>query len=122
MKTRWWAWLPAGLWSGALFWMSSRPAGPVISPWFLQHDKVTHALAYGVLAALIYFALRMAHDSRASLAAVGAWALATAYGATDEFHQMFVPTRIPDGWDILADSIGATLAVILLWTQSRLSQ
>ena len=42
-----------------------------------------------------------------------AWALlaASAYGATDEFHQLFVPGRSCDVFDWLADTTGAALAV-----------
>lgn len=117
--TRCWTWLPAGLWAGTLFWMSSRPAGPDIPPWFLHHDKVTHALAFGGLAALVFFALRVGHGFRIGLAALGAWLLATLYGGTDEIHQMFVPTRMPDWYDVLADTVGAALAAGLLWAWFR---
>ena len=41
--------------------------------------------------------------------------LATLYGVTDEFHQMFVPGRTADRYDVLADGIGATLGVAIGW-------
>ncbi len=120
--TRWSAWFPAGLWAGTLFGMSSRPAGPGIPPWFLAHDKITHALAFGALAALVFFALRTGHRASASIAALGAWLLASLYGGADEIHQMFVPSRTPDGRDLLADSAGAALAAGSLWLWRRASE
>lgn len=46
-----------------------------------------------------------------------AWGIATAYAATDEFHQMFVDDRAPRVLDVLIDSAGAltgTLVIALL--------
>ena len=48
------------------------------------------------------------------LAAATAWALATLYAATDEFHQVFVPGRSGKVADVLLDSAGALLGVLLL--------
>ena len=47
---------------------------------------------------------------RRALAAV---LVATLYGISDEAHQAFVPGRYPDRFDVLADCVGATLAVTL---------
>ena len=49
--------------------------------------------------------------------AAQALAIAVAYGATDEVHQMFVPGRTPDVMDVLADAAGALVAaaVCLAW-------
>ena len=56
-------------------------------------DKLLHVVEYAGLAvlfcrALLGEGLRLGHD--ASLAAM---LLASAYGATDEYHQLFVPLR-----------------------------
>ena len=40
--------------------------------------------------------------------------LAAIYGVLDEVHQRFVPGRMPDALDVLADLIGAVLGVYLL--------
>ena len=47
------------------------------------------------------------------LAAVSV-ALAGIYGATDEYHQSFVPGRAPEAIDLVADLLGATTAVVTL--------
>ena len=43
-----------------------------------------------------------------------AWAVTVIYGATDEWHQSFVPGRTPDINDLLADAVGAFAAVMLV--------
>jgi VanZ family protein len=40
---------------------------------------------------------------------VAATLLASAYGATDEYHQMFVPLRHAELADWIADTIGASI-------------
>ena len=37
--------------------------------------------------------------------------MAIAYGASDEWHQSFVPGRHADVWDLAADGVGAALAL-----------
>lgn len=107
-------WLPAAVWAGTLFWLSSRSAGPQIPGWFLLHDKITHAVAFGLLAALAYFAVRVGHRARRPFAALVSWLVATVYGGADEVHQAFVPNRQPDWYDWLADATGALIAVLSL--------
>ncbi len=52
-------------------------------------------------------------------------AVTVAYGATDEWHQAFVPGRHADLWDLAADAAGAvaaiaTLAALAAWHRRRL--
>jgi VanZ family protein len=74
-----------------------------------------HLLVYSVLAALLYGGLpsELGRGQRAALA----FAIAVAYGASDEFHQSFVPGRDASLGDLLVDAIAAssTLAVIARW-------
>jgi VanZ family protein len=74
-------------------------------------DKVLHAGAYAGMSALVIWAqargrLRAA-TGRMLLAGV---LVATAYGATDELHQAFVPGRQSDVFDLIADAGGALAA------------
>lgn len=94
------------VWAALLFWQSSSPdAGSFLS--FLPEgsDKVLHAGAYLVLAALLTLAL--GNPVTAGVAAL-------AYGVTDEIHQMFVPGRFPGVGDLVADAIGAALGAGLV--------
>ena len=85
-----------------------------VAPWldrYLSH--VVHVTEYGLLTLLWIRALvRIPTLSRH--ATLLAWSIAALYGATDEFHQMFVPGRSASLEDWLKDIAGAALAV-LLW-------
>jgi VanZ family protein len=76
-------------------------------------DKHVHAFTFGLLAVLWCRALvrgRLAALTAAHLAL--AFAIAVVYGATDEWHQAFVPGRSSDVLDLAADAVGALLGVI----------
>jgi len=75
--------------------------------------KGAHVVAYLVLGLLAARAVtREAGRSRLAPWAL-AWLLATAYAVTDEVHQLFVPGRGGQVWDILLDSAGALAGVLL---------
>lgn len=100
------------VWAAFIFWLSHQPTLPKIPIDFDFMDKVMHAGVYGILAGLCFWALHAPTQRRAWLSLV----LASLYGASDEFHQWFVPGRTPDVWDWVADSLGAAmLAGLALW-------
>jgi hypothetical protein len=109
--------LAAG-WAGALFWASSRSSWPFTPPAFLSWDSLLHAVAYAVLAALLYGVLGPARLGTLRAAVVAA-AIAGAYGATDEWHQSFVPGRSADPLDLAADVAGAVAGAALAAAASR---
>jgi len=97
----------------------SRPL-PFIPDRFFTYDKVLHALEYAVLGALLArAAVGAGAGSRWSV--ILAAAAGSGYGATDEWHQSFVPGRSCDPFDWMADTVGAlvgaVVAVLLLRTQ-----
>ena len=47
--------------------------------------------------------------------------LAIAYALTDEFHQSFVPSRTASIYDSLIDSVGALIALTIIWFRQRKS-
>jgi len=95
-------------WAGLLFWESSQANPfPFLPRDILSQDKLLHAVAYAVLAALSVGALARARAGAFARAAAIAALLAAAYGATDEWHQSFVPGRDADPWDWAADVAGA---------------
>jgi VanZ family protein len=80
-------------------------------------DKLAHAALYGLLSVLIVRAMTggWTRPISMTIAAVAvAWSVA--YGASDEFHQSFVPPREVDAADLLADAVGATIAAGVLYT------
>ena len=105
-------WAPVGACMGLIFWLSSMSSPPSPGP---INDKVLHFAAYGGLATLCLRATSGGRLAGLTLrAGLLAWGLATAYGATDEFHQSFVPYRTADLADLAADAAGAAAAVGVL--------
>lgn len=99
----------AALWACLIFWESSQPNPfPFLPPEIFAHDKLLHMGAYAVLAGLAVGALARARLASLARAAAVAAVLATAYGATDEWHQVYVPGRDADPWDWAADAVGAS--------------
>jgi len=72
--------------------------------------KGAHMTEYALLALLLLRALSHDRgDARKWLSS--AWVLATAYGASDELHQLFVPGRNGSIVDVMIDSAGAALGL-----------
>lgn len=76
-------------------------------PLFPYRDKVAHALVYGCLALTAWQVFRQ--WSAINHPGFWAWLYATLYGATDEWHQYYVPGRTSDPWDLAADTFGAAI-------------
>ena len=88
--------------------------------------KTGHLTEYAVLGALFWWALPPSaaplQPDNTSIAAVRAdrWRailallLAACFAASDEFHQSFVPSRGASVHDVLIDTVGAAIGLILL--------
>jgi VanZ family protein len=98
------------LWMGAIFIGSSTP-GSGIPGEIRVVSKVLHLLEYAILA----FLLTPYVGSRKPLLAVVL--LSTAYAASDEFHQWFVPGREAAVRDVVIDMAGS---VVGAYTARRL--
>ena len=111
-----WHWVPVALYAGAIFYLSAQSHPEDQLPSFLLEDvsdKVLHAVEYGILALLCYRAFRWAAGPAvARQAVVLAILTASAYGITDEAHQLFVPFRESSWLDWLADTIGAVIGAV----------
>ena len=106
-------WGPALLQMAVIFGLSSiSDLGPLPAG---VSDTSGHSIGYAILGALLLRALAGGRWSGVtwgrSLAAI---VLCTLYGVSDEFHQSFVPGRTPDRADVLADCVGAAIAVALI--------
>ena len=114
-RATWLRWVLVFAAAGAIFYASGRPVPAGLVPPLPQSDKLAHAAVYAVLAALLFRAL-WADETRpvAKGALLLAVVLASAYGAADELHQNFVPSRSCDVFDWLADTGGAAAAA-LVW-------
>lgn len=116
-------WLPALLWAVTIFVLSSMPKLPEVpQPKIPGIDKADHFAAYAVLGALIFLALQRTHELCVGRALLLAAIITSAYGATDEFHQRYVPNRSCDVWDWTADTLGGTIAATACAYESRRRQ
>jgi len=89
-----------------------RPPGPLT-------DKHEHFFFYGILGLLALRALTNAQWRRVGAAtALGAIVFSSVYGVINEFHQRFVPGRSYEVVDMIANAIGASVAVALVWAWS----
>jgi len=95
------AWAASVLWMGAIFGFSSLPGSSVPG----GIGGYAHFGAYALLGALLFVAF--AHETEPGRAVAYAVLTASLYGVTDEFHQAFVPGRVPDAADWGMDTLGA---------------
>lgn len=88
--------------------------------WAIQFyiRKSGHAVGYAILAILCWRALvRPLHWTREvwqTRSAFLAWTIASVYALTDELHQSLIPSRQGSLWDVLLDSFGAWLGLLLI--------
>jgi VanZ family protein len=101
--------LPVVLYAGLIFILSS---GPVPST-ELENipDYYLHFSEYSLFYIAMFWAI---HEGIRPLERRGGYwlpaILTIFFGISDEFHQMFVPSRDPSILDILADTVGAAAA------------
>ncbi|SMG66395.1 VanZ family protein [methanotrophic bacterial endosymbiont of Bathymodiolus sp.] len=90
-----------------IYWFSDQSALP--APELFRHqDKVVHAGAYFVMAAFALRAFRHFTSSR-SILILSTLIFCSLYGLSDEWHQSFVPGRMSDVADWVADTVSAML-------------
>lgn len=131
-------WLPVLLWMAVIYtgssdahssehssrfiepiirWLFPRMSQPHIEDVHLFVRKCGHLTEYAILALLVWRAL---HQSKNRLPTwswpkVGGTLLVVfLYASTDEFHQRFVPTRTAHFTDVLIDTTGAAIALLVL--------
>lgn len=102
-------------WMGVIFTLSAVP-GSSLPPG--KYSTFGHFMLYAVLGALLLLSLPRRDRPWATLAL--AVAIASLYGVTDEFHQSFVPGRMPDVVDWMVDTAGALTATLVLVAARRL--
>ncbi len=98
-----------------IYLFSSRQnLGTGLGNWDLVLRKLAHMTEYGLLWFLWWWAFRYRY------AAVAA-AIAVLYSVSDEIHQHFVPTRHGSPVDVLIDTAGVAIAMIIAfrWRDRR---
>ena len=114
-------WLPVLAYMAVIFYVSSQPDIAEVAT-NLVSDKILHALEYAVLAVLVARAFAGGLPRRIpGRVIVSATLITVAFGASDEFHQYFVPGRHADPTDLLADSAGALAGAAVCWAWGIIS-
>lgn len=119
-------WLPALVWMGVIFYLSSKTRLKVSDEFSLNFIffKTLHVIEYCVLTLSYFFALNNLQKSSSKNDKSTFWLaafLTLVYASTDEWHQDFVPTREGTPRDILIDAIGVLVAYKISFT-SRFHQ
>ena len=84
-------------------------------------DKVLHAILYAGFGLLLYPVLKNSpYPTMSKYALLFAIIIGTIYGASDEFHQSFVPGRTASVNDLYADCIGVTIAQTIIFIKDKL--
>lgn len=100
------------IYCGVIYWLSNQPSLPLPSL-FEYQDKVHHFTAYFIMAVLAWRNFR--HFIKPSLTlTIVSITFCSLYGISDEWHQSFVEGRTSDSLDWLADTVGATVAALLI--------
>jgi VanZ family protein len=103
-------WLPVLVWAAVIFTFSSIPdLGTGLGLWDLVLRKLAHIAEYAILGALL---------ARATGRSGLALALGSLYAVTDEVHQLFVTGRHGSPIDVVIDTVGVAVG-ILLWQSAR---
>ena len=103
-----------------LLWLFPHLEAATVHEVVVAVRKCAHLTEYAILAVLIWRAFskrlgmepcpwRWKHAGQALL-------LVVLYAATDEFHQLFVPTREGSILDVLIDTTGAAFGLLVVWS------
>lgn len=106
----WLAWGPAAIYLFAVFYMGSIAVDPISQISFEWKDKVMHALGFGIMQRthfrVLEYHMRGATPGRLALLS---FLSASLVGVALEVWQAFLPHRMADVADALANTLGAGL-------------
>ncbi|MEK7188482.1 MAG: VanZ family protein [Patescibacteria group bacterium] len=110
-------WVPPLIWGGVIFLFSSlarvRTSDIYWQDFLLK--KSAHIIEYAILTILLYRAFRNSQVKGAKRAMIYSILISIFYSITDEIHQSFVPGRESRIRDVVFDTIGASLAIYVIW-------
>lgn len=94
-----------------VFWLSSMSSVPGAH---YVWDKLLHTVGYAGLGVLAMRAFHGGFERPRFKPTLYAGLTVILWGISDEFHQSFVPGRDSSALDVVADTVGFTLSVILV--------
>lgn len=106
-------WTPVAVYMALIYGVSAQSDA---APPAAVSDTLAHAVVYVGLAVVVVRALAGGLPARVTRGIAGtALVVAIGYGATDEWHQLFVPGRVGELHDLYADAFGACAGVVACW-------
>jgi len=109
--------LPAILWMGVIFCISSVPDARIGSEsllWEILWRKAAHIGEYAVLAWLIFRIAYLGHRYERRDSFIVAVIAIGIFAVSDELHQSFVPGRTGKAIDVSVDILGGTIGLYLI--------
>ena len=104
--------IPAIIWAGIIFVVSSIPDLSTPSIGVNFSDKLAHFGVYSILGILTAYGFDK-YGYRGKKIILYGILLTGFYGIFDEFHQYFVPGRFLEFFDIVADILGAFVGIVV---------
>lgn len=71
----------------------------------LEYDKLLHFVAYFVYGLSTIFMLKIVRKQESNIYLIS-FIITTAFAISDEIHQYFIPDRLSDPYDLIADLFG----------------
>ena len=107
----------------AVRWLFPNVRDESLAVFHLLVRKAGHLTEYAIFATLAARAFRTSsHDLLRRHWFWVSLLLAMVYALTDEWHQSFVPSRTASIYDSLIDSVGALMALTIIWLRHRKSE
>ena len=107
-------WGPVLAQMGLIFYFSAQPKGSPVLEDFPLPGGVGHFIGYGLLGFLLYRAFNRGLAGWSGKAAGKSLLVAFLYALSDELHQLFVPGRQAALTDVVIDTAGILLALLLV--------
>lgn len=87
-------------------------------------DKLYHIGAYGLLSIFVYLALFYQNKNQLLKKYPASFTIlfASLFGIVNEIHQLFIPTRSFNKFDLLANMVGIILTIILIKITSAINK
>jgi VanZ family protein len=104
-----------------LRWLNPDISHATIETIQLVIRKLAHTTEYAILAALLWRAFRGGTNLRLQMSRLFliVWLICALFAASDEVHQLFVPSRMAAFGDVLIDMVGAFVGLVICWRFAR---
>ncbi len=108
------SWMPVFLWMGIIYLLSATPNLGINYKWGFFLRKMAHIIEYFILVLLLWRAFKITFSWNKTKIYLWIGSLTFLFAVSDELHQNFVATRCPSLRDVLVDTIGIILALIII--------